>query len=190
MRRRRFLLHVLLLLVVSFPLSAADLPVTYQALFLLRVLAYDRNLKTRAGDSANILVVYQDGNDASDAAKSDMLGKITNIAKDAHVADLPIRVSAVAYSNPDALNAAISNTKAAALYLCPGLDSSLAPVSDVARRRSVLTFTGVESWIRQGISIGLVARASRPAVLVGVSAAKAEGADLDPALLRLAEVIP
>jgi hypothetical protein len=189
MRRRAFLLHALLLVVMSTRAWAADLPVNFQAVFLLRVLAYDRNLKTRTGEAASILLVYQEGNDPSATAKSDMLAAIAKIGKDAKVADLPIRVSAFAYSNPDGLDAAISNAKASAIYLCPGLDASVGAISDVSRRRSVLSFTGIEPWVKERLSIALVARDAKPAIVVNLPASKAEGADLDPALLRLAEVI-
>src|SRR5215472_7632271 len=40
---------------------ASDLPLNYQALFLLRVLAYDRHLKSRAGDAVNVVIVYREG---------------------------------------------------------------------------------------------------------------------------------
>jgi len=189
MTRRTFGLGALALLLVSSSASAADLPLNYQAIFLLRILAYDRNLKSRAGDSVNILAVYQDGNDASDSTKSEMIRAVTKIAKDTQVAGLSVRINSVAFSDVAGLEEAIGNAHAAALYLCPGLDGSVGAISDLARRRSVLTFTGVEPWVRQALSIGLVARDSKPAVVVNLPASKAEGADLDPALLRLAEVL-
>jgi YfiR/HmsC-like len=189
MKRRAFALGGLLLLATSSQVWAADLPPNFQAIFLLRILAYDRNLKTRAGDAVNILVVYQDGNDGSDSTKGEILKAVNKIAKDTQVSGLPVRISALAYSDANGLDGAISGAKAAALYLCPGLDSSVGAIQEVTRRRSVLTFTGVEPWVRQGISVGLVARESKPAVVVNLAASKEEGADLDPALLRLAEVI-
>jgi hypothetical protein len=167
---------------------ASDLPVGYQAVFLLRVLAYDRNLKTRTPDAASVLLVYQAGDDSSESTKNELTGELTKLAKDLRVVDLSIRVSSVAYTNPDDLDAAIGRIRPSALYLCPGLDSAVIMISTVSRRRSVLSFTGVEPWVRQGISIGLVARGAKPAVLVNLPASKAEGADLDPALLRLAEI--
>jgi hypothetical protein len=166
-----------------------DLPVSYQAVFLLRVLAYDRNLKTRSPDTASVLLVYQPGDDSSESAKNDLTHEVNRLAKDLRVADLPIRVSSIAYTNPDDLDSTIGRTKASAVYLCPGLDPAVSAIMAVSRRRSVLSFTGVEPWVRQGFSVGLVARGARPAVLVNLPASKAEGADLDPALLRLAEII-
>jgi hypothetical protein len=171
------------------PAGASDLPVTDQAVFLLRVLAYDRNLKMRTPEAATILLAYQAGNAPSEAAKNELTGEINRLAKDWRVADLSIRVTPIAYTSLDDLDASLGRTKASALFVCPGLDSSVAIISTVTRRRSVLTFTGVESWARQSLAIGLVARGEKPTVVINLAASKAEGADLDPALLRIAEVM-
>jgi hypothetical protein len=189
----RVLLAVLLVMVALLslpaPSSASDLPVTEQAVFLLRVLAYDRNLKMRTPEAASILLAYQGGNDSSEATKNALIGEINRLAKDLRVADLPVRVTPIAYTTLDDLDAALGRAKASALFVCPGLESSVPIISTVTRRRSALTFTGVEVWARQSLAIGLVARGDKPTVIVNLRASKAEGADLDPALLRIAEVV-
>jgi hypothetical protein len=53
----------------------------------------------------------------------------------------------------------------------------------------VVSSSGVESMVRRGLSIGFVERDGRPALLINLPSTKAEGADLDAAVLRLAEVI-
>src|SRR5262249_4750305 len=149
----------------------------------------DRNLKIRTPDAVSILLAYRGGYDASESAKNDLTGEIARLARDVRVADLPVRVTPIAYTSPDDLEAALNRTKASALFVCPGSDASGPIISTVPRRRSVLTFTAVESWARQAVAIGLVARGEKPTVVINLRASKAEGADLDPALLRIAEVI-
>jgi hypothetical protein len=167
---------------------AADLAANNQAVFLLRVLAYDRNLRSRAGDTVNIAVVFRDGNDMSVGAKNDLLSGLDKLG-DVRVSDLPFRATPVPFTSPGDLDNVIGSTRAAAVYVCPGLEGSVGPITDVTRRRSALTFSGVESMVRASLSVGLVARSGKPAILVNLAASKAEGADLDPALLRLAEVL-
>jgi YfiR/HmsC-like len=185
---RRLLLVVVASAVLSAVVTvrASDLPPNYQALFLLRVLAYDRNLKNRAHDAVNVVVVYRDGDDASVAMKSDISGAFEKIS-DAKVAGLPFHVTSVAFASPPALESVLGSSKAAAVYVCPGLDP--VAITDMTRKHSVLTFTGIEPFVKAGVSIGLVARAGKPAIIVNLNASKAEGADLDPALLRLAELV-
>jgi hypothetical protein len=179
---------VALLLTLATNALASDLAPNYQAVFLLRILAYDRNLKNRAGDTVTILVVYRDGDDGSTATKNELLAGLDKLS-DAKVSDLPYRVIATPFTSPADLEGAINNNHAAAVYLCPGLDGSVNAISDLARAHSTLTFTGVEAQVRSRLSIGLVARSGKPAILVNLASSRAEGADLDPALLRLAEVL-
>jgi hypothetical protein len=59
----------------------------------------------------------------------------------------------------------------------------------VTRKRSILSFTSVESLVKSGLSVGLVVRDAKPTILVNLPASKAEGAELDPALLKVSEVL-
>ena len=114
------------------------------------------------------------------SAKTDLEATLTKIAKESQVATLPVRVSTIAYGAPADLEAAINTAKASALYLCPGLEDAVQPISEITRKTSVLTFTGAEPWIKLGVSIGLVARAGKPAIIVNLPVSKQEGADRIP----------
>ena len=129
--------------------------------FLLRVLAYDRNLKTRAKDAVPILLVYQEGNKPSETAKNDLLGALEKVASQAQLSGLPIRVSAQAYSNVPTLNTLLDRAPPAAECRLPGLDQSVAAISELTRKRSILSFTGTEPFVRTGVSNSMVARGSR-----------------------------
>src|SRR4051812_38532402 len=188
-KRRAFLASLLLVVMTGAVAWGSDLPINFQAVFLLRVMAYDRNLKSRAGDAVSVLIAYREGNRSSESAKADLQATLVKISKESQVADLPVQVATVAYRKPADLEDAITSANASALYVCPGLEDMVQPISEITRKKSVLTFTGVESWIKLGLSIGLVARAGKPAIIVNLPVSKEEGADLDPALLRLAEVL-
>src|SRR5262249_3562072 len=122
-------------------------------------------------------------------AKNEMVGAIDKLSKEAKVADLPFRVVSTAFSSAADLDGAVTSNGTTAIYLCPGLDSSIASITAISRKHSGLSFSGVESFVKPGISIGIVARGGKPAILVNIASSKAEGADLDPALLRLAELV-
>jgi hypothetical protein len=180
---------LVLLLTLFSGVCGAEAPLSYQATFLLRVLAYDRNLKNRTANAATVLLAYRDGDPASEAAKNELVAELSRLAKDRRIVDLPIRVSTISYLNPDDLEIAIDRTRASALYISPGLESALGAMLPVTRRRSVLSFTGVEAWVGKGVSIGLAARGTKPVIVVNLTSSRAEGADLDSALLRTAEII-
>jgi len=170
--------------------AAADegVPQGQQALLLLRTLAYDRNLAARAGAEATVLVLFKPGDAASTAAKDAMLTALATAAEKVKVAGLPVR----ALSRPlgrDSLHLALGEAGAVALYLCPGLEDASAEVAAATRATHVLSFAGSRASVEAGISIGFVGRDGKAVVMVNLPAAKAEGADLDSGLLRVAEVV-
>ncbi len=187
-RRIVWQIAVAMVLALTTNALASDLAPNYQAVFLLRILAYDRNLKNRAGDTVNIAVVFRDGDDGSMSTKNELLAGLDKLS-DAKVSDLPFRATPVPFTSAADLESTLTNMKAAAVYICPNLDGSVGAISDLTRAHSALSFTGVEGQVRSRLSIGLVARAGKPAILVNLASSRAEGADLDPALLRLAEVL-
>jgi len=192
MSRRRLLLCAVLFAVLTgspVPVEAGDLPPRNAALLILRALAYDRKLKERVGSEARVLILYQAGNQPSEAAKSDLMGALQDAAREATVSGLPVRVTSLAYSDPGSLDAALQADRTAAVYVCLGVTSRASSIAPVTRRHATLTFSGDEDSVKSALAVGLITRGTKPTVLVNLAASKAEGADLDPALLRVAEVI-
>ena len=167
--------------------GATPIPADKQALILLRSLAYDRNLPARAGDAVRIAALYRAGDAASEAAASDLVAAISK-ASPVSVAGRPVRVVSLPY-NADTLERDLGDAPTAALYLCGGLGGVAGPVMATTRKLAILSFTSEEEMVRGGLSIGLVRRGERAAILVNLVAARAEGADLSAELLRLAEVV-
>ena len=56
------------------------------------------------------------------------------------------------------------------------------------RERKLLTFTGSADYVVT-LAVGFALYDSKPTILVNIPASRAEGADLDPALLRVAKII-
>lgn len=166
--------------------QAASLAADNQALLLLRTLAYDRNLKSRvSGGEVVIAVVFKPGSSESESMRSDMMRAIRNASQRLTVAGLAVRAKAVAYDNR--LGAQLEGVSA--VYLCAGLAGQIDNIHRVTRSKKILSATGEENEVREGLSLGLVQRGSRAAILVNLKSSKAEGADLDSALLRMAEII-
>lgn len=59
----------------------------------------------------------------------------------------------------------------------------------MTRHRGVLTADGSKAMVEAGIAIGIVSRGARAGVIVSLPSARQEGAELDAALLAVAEVI-
>ncbi|SEM27890.1 protein of unknown function [Stigmatella aurantiaca] len=170
--------------------AADDLSPSKQAALLLRVLPYDRNFPQRVtDDTLTIAVVYRERNLKSETYALDVAMALKDLTRTVRPRNVPVRVLSIGYSSPEEFEAVIGQNRAAAIYLCPGLNDVVESISETARRYKVLSFSGREADLRESASIGLLRRGTRPALVVNLRTATAEGADLEPELLALSELI-
>ena len=153
-----------------------------EALLLLRILAYDRNLTKRTSDEVVIVVVHKSGNATSESAGRDIVGSLLAAAKKVSVAGRKVKVRSEAFGDT---TKNLSNT--AAFYVATGLDDHIAAISQISRTNKILTFSNVEGYV-SSLAIGIVPKDKSMSIIVNLKSAKAEGADLDSALLKLADV--
>lgn len=184
---RPLLAGVLVSLLLVRAAAAQGLPAEQKALLLLRVLAYDRNLKLRAKDEVRIAVVFRPGHGASQSERDALLLALEQTARRAVVSGLPVRAVAVPFRDAVSLAARLDELRPAALYTCTGLDDVAREVARAARDQGVLTVCGSREPVLQGLAVGLVDRGERAALVVNTRAAAAQGAALDSAMLGLAE---
>lgn len=166
---------------------AQGIPAPQKALLLLRVLVYDRNLKTRAQKEVRVAVAFRPGNAASEQERDALISAIEEVADRAVVAGLRVRVVPLPHQDAGDFQARLAASGAAALYVGAGLEGAIQDLDRVARRRSVLTFCGSRELATRGCAVALVDRGDRAALVVNPRAAVAQGADLDPRLLSVAE---
>ena len=170
--------------------AAADtVPGKNQALLMLRILAYDHNLANRTDNKrVTIVVLYKSGNSDSDDVSNDVTGAIRDISKSTTIANNAISVVRLAYSDKT-FDADIARTKAAALYVAPGLGDSLGTITSTTQSRKLLSFTGNQDYVAAGVAVGFSLDDGKPTILVNIPASRSEGADLDVALLRVAKIV-
>jgi hypothetical protein len=186
--RKGILTCIVLLLLLAAPAHAQD-DARRQAALVLRILSYDRTLPQRATDRVTILVVYRANNAASDAERRRITEALNAIGQRTTVARMPARAVAVAYTNRAALVQSARTESAAALYICQGLGDAVADLSAAAREARTLSMTSEAASVRRGLAVGMVAQGASVQLLINLRAVEAEGARLDAAVLRLAEVI-
>jgi hypothetical protein len=185
--RRRLLTGLLLVLALVHAAGGSGLPPAQKALLLLKVLTYDRNLVARAGAGVRIAVVFRPGHGASQAERDALLPALEQTARRAVVAGLPVSAVAVPFRDAESLAARLAELHAAALYACAGLEDVAREIARAARERGVPSVAGARDPVLQGLAVALVDRGDRAGVVVNLRAAAAQGADLDAALLELAE---
>lgn len=169
--------------------QAEDLPPERQVPILARALAYDENLRNRAGDELVLAVLSKAGNHASDKA-ADAVSHALQGLVGIKVQGIPLRATRLSFTTAAALGDAIHSQGIDALYVAPGLESDLASVVGVTRQHHVLSLGSREDQITKGgVSLGVFLVEGRPTIYVNLSASKAEGAAFSSDLLRLANVV-
>ena len=178
----------LLLSLLAFTAFAQSVPPAQQAALFSRILAYDRNLKARAGTKVAVAVLYRSDDAASRTASDEMLAAFAPL-RQRTIQDLPFDAVSHAYSTPERLDQWLAGGEVDVIYVAPGLASSLGEILSVNARRKVVTLATQRADVQLGAAIGIVIKEGKPGILVNLSSAKSLGMDLDPKLLQLAEVI-
>jgi hypothetical protein len=168
------------------PRASAD-EVDVHAKLLVRALAYDRALKSRAGESVDIIVVSR-GDLPNSQACGKAFGGAFEQASKYTVQDLPVHASLVELSGSEKLDK-LASVDLDVLFVCPGV--STADALKLAERKNAVTVTGDADLVRAGIAIGVVRgdSAGKARLVVNVATAKAEGMDLTSDLMRIVDVV-
>lgn len=170
------------------PCQATELPAAKQAIFLARVIAYDANLKSRAGPAVNIAILAKKG-DGESEKMADAVMKAFVPLEAATVLGLSVKISRLNFAGRDALDRLIRDGGVDTLYVCSGLDANLADIRLVARARKVLTLASREAHLKQGLSLGVFSIDGKNTIMVNLDASREEGVAFGPELLRLATVV-
>lgn len=155
---------------------------------LVRVLAYDR----RMGQHPPPLILgvaHRQGDEASESQGRELSSALEVAARGRFISGRPLRVVRIGFRDSGQLQTALSEQQVVALYVCEGLESESQHIAQVTRRLSVLSIAGNEQQLAQGLSIGLERQGDTPVILIHLSAARAEGADLDAGLLSLSRLV-
>jgi hypothetical protein len=164
-----------------------DLSMTVQYPLLLKILQFDRNLPTRAGQSIVIGVVYQ-GRFRASARACEEMRKAARADDTERVAERSIEVVEVDLERV-MLREALDSLDVDVVYVAPLRATSISAITEVTRELHITTVTGVEDYVHQGLAVGLGVWQEKPRVLVNLQASRAEGADFSSRLLSLAQVV-
>lgn len=189
MSRSLAVLALLAALVAPAALAAADVPATAQASILLKVLSYDRKLEGRAGGVVKIAFLFRSGDPASDASRAAIASAFDDAVAQFNVAGMKVKTVAIAFGGLPKLEADLVREHAAAVYLCDGLADDIASIVKLTQGHSMLTLSGNDGYVKAGASVAVARRGTKSAIVINLKSSRAEGADLDSRLLKLAEIV-
>ena len=178
------LIGVLVLVFAGTAAAEATLPAKAQASVLARVLAYDNNLKKRAGDAVVVGVLYAAGSPPSSSEADEMFAAFKQLEKFV-LLGLPMKAEKVAFLDAASLRAVVRDRGVDALFVCGGLDGSVSAVSAVARELQVITTTASRRYVADGLAIASVVVDNKPALVFNRQASIAEGSEFTSQFIAL-----
>jgi hypothetical protein len=179
---------IVALLRVATPAWAQDVPPERQVLILGRALAYDDEIKNRAGDDVTIGVLAKTGNSTSEAMAATMLKAFRGIGG-VKVQGLGLKFTQIGFTNGPALQSSLASQNVDVLYVCTGLEADLPAIIEATRKRKNVSIGSREEHVQRGLALGVFQVDGKPTIVVNLPAAKAEGSGFSSDLLRLAKVI-
>jgi hypothetical protein len=172
----------------ALPAQEMAVPVEVQVPLLLKVLAFDRRLAAVADESVVLGVLYQGKFRTSANVAGEVRDAIKHLPR-ASVGGRPLRVVHIDLDDTASLAAALGRHAVDVLYVAPLRAADLRSVSEACRANGVRTVTGVPAYVETGLAIGIGVKAERPEIVVNLIASRAEGADLNAQLLKLARIV-
>lgn len=163
----------------------AEIPPALEAQLLYRTLAYNRRLAALGNTTLVVSVITKPGGvEPHCMAMKQSLQQATPQS-----AAQQIKVGYMAFMDAASFTEAIKKVKPHAIYVCKGLDQAVPSISEISRQQQVMTFASSRSMLQMGLSIAFDEVKGKPGVVVNLRSVKAEGADMDAALLQVSEVM-
>ena len=168
--------------------AAPEVPPDRQVLILSRALAYDTNLKQRAGPELAVAVLSRPGHLESETVAAAMTRAWKSLGN-IKVQGLPVRTVPLSFTGVEPLRAAVTREGIDALYVTPGLEPDIPAIITIARQRHMTTMASRPQMVERGLALGVFAIDLKPTILINLPAARSESATFAPDLLRLAKVL-
>ncbi|HDM90245.1 MAG TPA: YfiR family protein [candidate division WOR-3 bacterium] len=165
-----------------------QVPIGVQVPIFIKILAFDRSLRKKAGDEILIGVLYQHKYMRSSLAKDEIISELKKLGH-LRVQGLPVRYTVIDFIDGRSLEREIDAKGIDVLYVTPLRAVDPGEIRAVTRKKKVLTFSVIPEYVEAGLSVGLSVRGEKPRIVVNLRAAEAEGAAFSSRLLRLAQTI-
>ena len=163
-----------------------SLPVGLQVQFLFNILSFDRAQEVRLRKGVTVGVLHQSLVRSSYLAAEEFENAVAVSS-----ASFPGSVEVVRVEmGPEAdLMRQLNVLKVDVLYVAPMRSIEIRSVTEACSALGILSFTGVEAYVREGVAVGVSRQGGNPVVLVNLAASRAAGSEFSSQLLRIAQVI-
>lgn len=163
-----------------------EVPVSMQTSLLTRIATYDRNFAARAGTSARVLVLSRGGSPDAERGASVMTEALRKVPT---IAGLPVQMEAMTWSGARPLVDACKAGRIAIIYVAPGFADEIPKVVSALDELDVLSVAGTPRYVEAGVGVGFDVKDGHPKIVVNLTHARRQHADLAAALLKIARIV-
>lgn len=161
-------------------------PENLQTKLLSKVVAFDRNASTRAGDRLRVLILQKKGDPESVRTVNRLKHALESTAS---IASLPVSVQQGDFTGGSGLASLVRANRVSIVYLTPGLGDALFMIASSLRGLSVMSVSAVPGHVADGSVLSFDLAEGRPKVLVHLSRARAQNVDFKASFLKLATIV-
>ena len=178
-------------LFISLPVLAQEMavPIKSQVPIFLKALTYDRNLKAKAGPIVKFAVVCFNDSPSSRSAYDEFTRVLKDFSEKATIRGKRFSCTGIKFTTGPELGSFIISEKINVLYITPDAGEKIKEICSACRSAKVLTLTGVEEYMNQGVSLGIGLEGEKPKIIINLFAVRAEGHNFDSNFLRICRVI-
>lgn len=164
-------------------------PVDVQLPIFLKILTFERNFAPRYGDQVVFGVLYRKQARDSVNVKESLVQAISRL-KDKTEDGFHVRSVPIDLDRETDLAKSLEDNGVSVLYVTPLSLIDIQKITSISRARKLMTLSGVPEFAERGLSVSIGLKRNKPLIIVNLTAAQAEGANLSSQLLELSEVIP
>lgn len=190
----KFLVGIVLLFLLFIGVDSASYaqemsaPVSAQVSLFTKILSFERITRSKVSNELVVLVLYQknfrNSLNAKNAVEKQLDGKSLSEFSGASA-----KVLTFALDSDSDLRQFLSRNKVNFIYVAPLRAYDIDNIISISRSKKILTGSGVAEYVNNGLSIGIGVRSEKPEIIINLTAAKLEGAELSSQLLKMARII-
>lgn len=164
-------------------------PVETQVPILAKILEFNRKLAGGQEGELVIGILYQRRYRTSVNVADEVQQAVKRLPAGV-VQGRKIRTVAIALDEQADLAAVLRSEEIDVLYVAPLRAADLNALRATCRASQVTTVTGVPEYVERGLAIGIGVKGERPEIVINLDASRAEGAELNAQVLRIARIVP
>ncbi len=170
------------------PASAEEVvvPVPRQAELLVRVAAYDRNLRARARGTVRVLILMNPADPDSRAVAAQMDAALRKFDK---IAGLPCEITTTAYPGAAQVAATCRQGHVSIVYATQGLDPNIPDLVTALVGVDVFSVAAVVRYVSQGVVLGFDLVSAKPTLVLNLPQAGRQNVSIEAGALNLMRVI-